>query len=94
MNLESFKTKLRTFLWVSRVPQSKFVANQSMGSLVHARTNKQTDKQRLQFYLFRYDEFCLGKLPSNPYLSQALGKLNIYSLNIIYSIKIFLVVFL
>ena len=49
------------------------------------RTNR--EQIEIPFYLFRYDEFCLGKLPSNPYLSQALGKLNIYSLNIIYLIK-------
>ena len=42
LNLE-FQNKIKKFLWLARVPQSKFEANRSMDSLVMIRqTNRQT----------------------------------------------------
>ena len=42
---QNLKTKLRTFPWFSRGPQSKFEANRSRGFLSYDRTNIQTNKQ-------------------------------------------------
>ena len=47
------KTKLKTFPWVSRVPHSKFEANQSRGSWVMiGQINKQTEKQISTLYIY------------------------------------------
>ena len=42
---QNLNTQTRKFLWVSRVPQSKFEAKRSRGFLRYDRTNKQTDGQ-------------------------------------------------
>ena len=45
------KTKLRTFPWVSQVPQSKFEVNQSRSFWVKiGQTNRQTDREITTLY--------------------------------------------
>ena len=61
--VDPLKTKLRTFLWISQVPQSKFEANRSRSSSVMiGQTNKQTPKQRLQLYIYWKFRALLSKL--------------------------------
>ena len=55
---QNLSTKLRTFPWVSRVPQSKFELNRYVqGFLSYDRRNKQRDKQRLQLYILITNSF-------------------------------------
>ena len=53
--IKNLKTWLRTFLWASRVPQSKFEANRSRGSwVIIGRTNRQTEIKILYIQIYTY----------------------------------------
>ena len=51
-HLDDFSLKLRTFLWLFRVPRSKVEANRPWGFSVMIEKNKQTDEQRLQLHIY------------------------------------------
>ena len=56
----TFKTKVRTFPWISRVSQSKFEVNRTSGIWVMIwQTNRQTPKQRV-LYIHRCCNICLS----------------------------------